>query len=72
MMRIIPLEIEIDYWRLGKKNYHTLRLAIMHFDLPDSDASLFEIGWYQGGFVWDLFYMDLVMRKVEQWRSRKG
>ena len=62
-MRIIPIELEFDYWKLGKKNFHTLRFAILHFDYPDGDASLLELGWYQGGFVWDFLFLDWIWRR---------
>ena len=65
MMRIIPFEIELDYWKMGSKNLHTFRIAILHFDWSDDDASLFEFGWYQGRFVWDFMFINWLLRKGE-------
>lgn len=61
-MRIIPIEIELDYW----PKHHTARLLILHLDLPDFDTSLLDVGWYQGEFWWELFFCNWFLKKLEE------
>ena len=53
-MRFIPFEIEIDLW----KKHNTLRIAFIMFETPNNSYSLFEIGWYQGEFIFDLLFFN--------------
>ncbi len=56
-MRIIPFEIEVNYfWR----DTRTLSIAIMHFDWPDGDASLLDIGWWMGEFRCEVLWFGFV------------
>ncbi len=66
-MRIIPIEVEFDYW----PKHHTLRFAVLHFDWPDGDASLLEIGWYQGDFCFDVLFWGWIGWRIERWRERR-
>ena len=52
-MRIILFEIEVDIW----PGHHTFLVRALHFDWPTRDASLLELGWYQGRFQWDLLFL---------------
>lgn len=66
-MRIVPIEIEIDYWPPKR---HTLLISIVHLDFPDFDTSLLSIGWYQGIFTWDVLFLEWAQRKYELWRDK--
>ena len=58
-MRIIPIELHVERWNLG----NTFLFYIGHFDWPEGDASLFELGWYQGAFQWDLLGLNYLWRR---------
>ncbi len=68
-MRIIPIEIEYDWWF---PNHVTFVLRVLHFDGYESSTSLFEIGLYQGEFVWDVLFSTWFARKYEQWLDNKN
>ena len=61
-MRIIPIEIELDYW----PKHLTARFAILLFDYSDEETALLDIGWYQGEFWWELFFCNWFLKKLEE------
>jgi hypothetical protein len=76
-MKIIPIQLEISYDRgyqdktlFGKWSIFCLNIGL--FDWCDGETSLFEIGWYQGDFVFELLYSNLIKWQIIKWRDNYG
>lgn len=71
-MRIILIELEVEQpiWiGIDRKihiitNMPTLLFSLLHFDWPNGDTSLFEIGWQVGGFRFDLLFWWAIRWKL--------
>lgn len=54
-MKFSPLTIEMD---VSCKN--TFIISIFFLDAVDMDTALFEIGFYNGLFVWDILFYKAI------------
>ncbi|MCP4648778.1 MAG: hypothetical protein GY853_01680 [PVC group bacterium] len=68
-MRITPLEIEIERGSFGR----TLFIILLNIDLDHSNSSLLEIGIYQGGFRFEIFFWRYIRYTlIERFLDRLG
>ena len=66
-MKINLVSIEIEYF----PGEHTCILNLLELDWCEENSSLFEIGWYQGNFYFDILFFSWFRTKYEEYIERK-
>ena len=69
-LKISLLEIYCDFWILGESNCSSFLVEILRIGFCDYEGCLFQIGWLQGNFQFDLFWIMGIFRAIERWRDR--
>jgi len=77
-MRIILFQIEIDLYDLWRNvftdrpdylsSHNTLIMNILYFDGCNVDTSLFEVGWYDNKFYFEILFFDWIKWNIQKWR----
>ena len=66
-IRLFDFEFSID----GK--WTTLMLNILTIeDYDTAEYSLFQFGWYQGCFYWDVLWFGYIQRKYDDWKDSRA
>ena len=60
-MRFILAQLWFGWW----VGHQTLMIGLLTIDTFDTETSFLEIGWYQGDFCFDIFWIRGIKRYLE-------
>lgn len=72
-MKIVPISLEVEYWKMGDNNYHTFLFSLLNFEWSvgrSGDTSLLQIGWNQGDFIFETFFFWWISDRISVLKER--
>lgn len=63
-MKISPIQIEVE--NVFNRRERTLLIAFLNFETLWHSTSLFEIGWFDGWFYFEILFSNLIINKIKE------